>query len=60
MPPFSLLIPCANLALIKALRGETWYSSMYKDAVKGWRCFVGTEEREPHETAIYNDAPHLS
>src|SRR5450759_3734619 len=30
VPPFSLVILIANLALIKALRGETWYSRGYK------------------------------
>jgi hypothetical protein len=44
IPPFSLVILIANLALIKALRGETWYSRGYKRAVKGLRHFVGMED----------------
>ena len=56
VPPFSLLIFCANLALIKGLRGETWYSSIYKDAVKGWHRFVGIEERNEQK----NESVHVS
>src|SRR5690242_11901212 len=31
IPPFALVIIIANLAWIKALRGETWYSQLYVD-----------------------------
>ncbi len=44
IPPFSLLILIANLALIKVLRGETWYSRGYKRVVKGLRHFIGMED----------------
>lgn len=44
VPPFSLVILIANLALIKALRGETWYSRGYARAVMGLRHFIGMED----------------
>ena len=51
VPPFSLVILIANLALIKALRGETWYSRGYKGAVKGLRHFIGMEDVPEQKTA---------
>jgi thiosulfate dehydrogenase (quinone) large subunit len=51
VPPFSLVILIANLALIKALRGETWYSRGYKRAIAGLRHFIGMEDAPEHKTA---------
>ena len=48
VPPFSLVILIANLALIKALRGETWYSRGYKRAITGLRHFIGMEDAPEH------------
>ncbi len=44
IPPFALVIIIANLALIKALRGETWYSRLYTNMKIGLRRFIGMEE----------------
>ena len=44
VPPFALVIIIANLALIKALRGETWYSRLYTSMKIGLRSFIGLEE----------------
>ncbi|HKV59393.1 MAG TPA: hypothetical protein VJO32_13965 [Ktedonobacteraceae bacterium] len=44
VPPFSLVILIANLALIKALRGQTWYSRLYRRTLSGLRHFIGMEE----------------
>ena len=44
IPPISLVIIIANLALIKALRGETWYSRLYERTKAGLRKFIGMEE----------------
>ncbi len=49
VPPFSLVILVANLALIKALRDETWYSRGYKRAVTGLRHFIGMEDASEHK-----------
>lgn len=51
VPPFSLVILIANLALIKALRGETWYSRGYKRAVHGLRHFIGMEDTPEQKAA---------
>lgn len=51
VPPFSLVILIANLALIKSLRGETWYSRGYKRAIAGLRHFIGMEDAPKHTTA---------
>jgi hypothetical protein len=42
--PFTLVIIIANMALIKALRGETWYSRLYTSMKTGLRRFIGMEE----------------
>jgi len=44
IPPFALVIIIANMALIKALRGETWYSRLYTSMKIGLRSFIGLEE----------------
>lgn len=44
VPPISLVIIIAHLALIKALRGETWYSRLYERTKVGLRTFIGMEE----------------
>lgn len=49
IPPFALVIVIANLAWIKALRGETWYSQLYADMKFGLRKFIGMEDTEPAE-----------
>lgn len=51
VPPFSLVILIANLALIKALRGETWYSRGYKRTIRGLRHFIGMEDEPEHGAA---------
>ena len=50
IPPFALVIIIANLALIKALRGETWYSRLYAETKSSLRKFIGMEESEKVET----------
>ena len=50
IPPFALVIIIANLALIKALRGETWYSRLYAETKSSLRKFIGMEETEKVET----------
>lgn len=45
VPPFSLVILIANLALIKALRGQTWYSRLYRRTILGLRHFIGMEDQ---------------
>ena len=47
VPPFSLVILIANLALIKALRGQTWYSRLYRHTRRSLRHFIGMEEATP-------------
>ena len=49
IPPFALVIIIANLAWIKALRGETWYSRLYAETKSGLRKFIGMEETEQVE-----------
>ena len=49
IPPFALVIIIANLAWIKALRGETWYSLLYADMKSGLRKFIGMEDNKPAE-----------
>ena len=49
IPPFALVIIIANLAWIKALRGETWYSQLYAETKSGLRKFIGLEDTEPAE-----------
>jgi thiosulfate dehydrogenase (quinone) large subunit len=44
VPPFSLVILSANLVLIKALRGQTWYSRLYRRAALNLRHFIGKED----------------
>ena len=44
IPPFALVIIIANMAWIKALRGETWYSQLYASMKSGLRRFIGMEE----------------
>jgi hypothetical protein len=44
VPPLSIVILIANLAYIKALRGETWYSRLYSQMKSGLRRFIGIEE----------------
>lgn len=51
IPPLSLVIFIANVALIKALRGETWYSRGYKRAVHGLRHFIGMEDTPEQKAA---------
>jgi thiosulfate dehydrogenase [quinone] large subunit len=51
IPPLSLVILIANLAFIKALRGDTWYSRGYKRAVIGLRHFIGMEDT-PEKAAV--------
>jgi thiosulfate dehydrogenase (quinone) large subunit len=50
IPPFALVIIIANLAWIKALRGETWYSRLYAETISGLRRFIGMEDTEQVET----------
>lgn len=54
VPPFSLVILIANLALIKALRGQTWYSRLYRRAIGGLRHFIGMEDAtsSPDHTTV--------
>ncbi len=52
IPPFSLVILVANLALIKALRGETWYSRGYRRVVSGLRHFIGMEDAAEQKQKI--------
>lgn len=47
VPPFSLVILIANLALMKALRGQTWYSRLYRHTIRSLRHFIGLEETTP-------------
>jgi thiosulfate dehydrogenase (quinone) large subunit len=49
IPPFAIVIIIANLALIKSLRGETWYSRLYVRTKSGLRKFSGMEETEAVE-----------
>ena len=49
IPPFALVIIIANLAWIKALRGETWYSQLYAEMKSGLRKFIGMEDTEQVE-----------
>ena len=49
IPPFALVIIIANLAWIKALRGETWYSQLYAELKSGLRKFIGIEDNKPAE-----------
>lgn len=46
VPPFSLVILAGNLAYIRALRGETWYSRAYHGMISGLRHFIGMEDAE--------------
>ncbi len=53
--PFALVIIIANLAWIKALRGETWYSQLYAETKSGLRKFIGmedTEQAEPQKSEV--------
>ncbi len=50
IPPFALVIIIANLAWIKALRGETWYSRLYAETKSGLRKFIGMEDTEQVES----------
>jgi len=55
IPPFALVIIIANLAWIKALRGETWYSRLYAETKSGLRKFIGmedTEQVEPQKSEV--------
>lgn len=52
IPPLSLVILIANLALMKALRGDTWYSRASKRAVSGLRHFIGMEEASESKAAV--------
>ena len=49
IPPFALVIIIANLAWIKALRGETWYSQLYAEIKSASRKFIGMEDTKPVE-----------
>jgi hypothetical protein len=49
IPPFALVIIIANLAWIKALRGETWYSQLYAEMKSGLRKFIGMEDAKQAE-----------
>ena len=49
IPPFALVIIIANLAWIKALRGETWYSQLYTETKSGLRKFIGMEDTKQAE-----------
>jgi thiosulfate dehydrogenase (quinone) large subunit len=49
IPPFALVIIIANLAWIKALRGETWYSQLYAETKSGLRKFIGMEDTKQVE-----------
>lgn len=51
IPVFSLVILIANLALIKLLHGETWYSRLYQHTLLGLRRFIGMEDAPQHGTA---------
>ena len=50
IPPFALVIIIANLAWIKALRGDTWYSRLYAETKSGLRKFIGMEDTEQVES----------
>lgn len=50
LPPFALVIIIANLAWIKALRGETWYSQLYAETKSGMRKFIGMEDTKQAES----------
>lgn len=50
VPPFSIVIMIANIAYIRALRGETWYSRLYTRTKVGLRKFIGMEE--PHSVEV--------
>ena len=55
IPPFALVIIIANLAWIKALRGETWYSQLYSEMKAGLRKFIGmedTKQTKPQESEV--------
>lgn len=52
IPPLSLVILIANLAFIKVLRSETWYSRAYKRVVSGLRHFIGMEEAPKSKAAV--------
>jgi thiosulfate dehydrogenase [quinone] large subunit len=55
IPPFALVIIIANLAWIKALRGETWYSRLYAETKSDLRKFIGmedTEQVEPQKSEV--------
>ncbi len=49
IPPFALVIIIANLAWIKALRGETWYSQLYTETKAGLRKFTSMEDTKHDE-----------
>lgn len=55
IPPFALVIIIANLAWIKALRGETWYSQLYAEMKSGLRKFIGmedTKQADPQKSEV--------
>ncbi|HZS79748.1 MAG TPA: hypothetical protein VFA41_24265 [Ktedonobacteraceae bacterium] len=51
VPPLSLIIIAAQMAYIKALRGETWYSRAYAEVKLRLRRFIGMEDELVKETA---------
>ena len=50
IPPFALVIIIANLAWIKALRGETWYSRLYAETKASLRKSTGMEDTKHDES----------
>ena len=52
IPPLSLVILIANLAFMKALRGDTWYSRTYKWMVSGLRHFIGMEDASESQVEV--------